>query len=120
MRDLEENIRVFRQRKDDRQRDTVVMVTLLLLGRLDLATVLASPAGERRHVLVRVERLLERERLRGARRHWSYDLNRHIALKQARDRLRETLPCIGAPPRSDTFRQKRRRSRENAALKITQ
>ena len=36
----------------------------------------------------RIERLLERERLRGGRRHWSYDLNRHIALKQALDRLR--------------------------------
>ena len=35
----------------------------------------------------RIERLLERERLRGGRRHWSYDLNRHIALKQALDRL---------------------------------
>ena len=32
--------------------------------------------------------MIERERQRGMRKHWSYDLNRHIALKQALDRLR--------------------------------
>ncbi len=34
-----------------------------------------------------VERALRRERAKGLRRHWSYDLNRHIALKRALDRL---------------------------------
>lgn len=33
----------------------------------------------------RVDRMLERERLKGLRGHWSYDLNRHIALKRLRD-----------------------------------
>lgn len=36
----------------------------------------------------RLERLIERERQKGVRRPWAYDLNRHIALKQALDALR--------------------------------
>jgi len=30
---------------------------------------------------------LRRERARSAMRHWSYDVNRHIAIKRARDRI---------------------------------
>jgi len=36
-------------------------------------------------------RLIERERQKGVIGHWSYDLNRHIALKQALDRLKAAL-----------------------------
>ena len=38
-----------------------------------------------------LENRLARERSKGVARHWSYDLNRHIALKAARDRLRACL-----------------------------
>ena len=34
-------------------------------------------------ILVRLRRALRAERSRGRAGHWSYDLNRHIALKQA-------------------------------------
>lgn len=34
---------------------------------------------------------LRRERAKSVGRHWSYDLNRHSALKQARDRIRSEL-----------------------------
>lgn len=34
---------------------------------------------------------LRRERNKSMMRHWSYDLNRHIALKSARNRLRAAL-----------------------------
>ena len=54
---------------------------------LDLSAALRSTGAERDAIMRRVERLIERERLKGAWRHWSYDLNRHIALKQALDRL---------------------------------
>ena len=60
-----------------------------ILSGIDLAQALATTGAARAAALLTVERLLERERLKGSRRHWSYDLNRHIALKQARDRLRE-------------------------------
>lgn len=43
--------------------------------------------GSRAKLLHRLDRIIERERLKGARKHWSYDLNRHIALKQLRDGL---------------------------------
>jgi hypothetical protein len=55
---------------------------------VDLAAALATSGVEREAAIRRLERLIERERLRGLRRHWSYDLNRHIAMKQALDRLR--------------------------------
>jgi hypothetical protein len=40
-------------------------------------------------IIRRVERLIERERQKGLSRHWAYDLNRHIALKQALEQLRQ-------------------------------
>lgn len=49
----------------------------------------------------RLARLIERERQKGVRRHWAYDLNRHIALKQALDALRNGENRSGgacAPP----------------------
>lgn len=49
---------------------------------IDLATALATHGEARKRICQRLRRLIERERLRGMRRHWSYDLNRHIALKQ--------------------------------------
>ncbi len=62
---------------------------------IDLGAALRSKGGERDLMVRRLERLIERERLKGWRRHWSYDLNRHIALKQALDRIRRSLP---SPP----------------------
>ncbi|WP_346432525.1 MULTISPECIES: hypothetical protein [unclassified Roseitalea] len=55
-------------------------------GRLENA-----PAASKRQWLTIVERHLARERNKGLARHWSYSLNRHIALKAARDRLRGML-----------------------------
>ena len=61
---------------------------LLLAAGIDIGAALAAPPSKRGGLIARLERLIERERLRGLRRHWSYDLNRHISLKQALDRLR--------------------------------
>jgi hypothetical protein len=51
---------------------------------------------EQRRLLARLARALRSERNRGRAGHWTYDLNRHIALAQAwhaeRRRLRETPP----------------------------
>lgn len=54
---------------------------------MDLQNAFLTAGEERDAVQRRLRRLIERERLRGVGRHWSYDLNRHIALKQAYDRL---------------------------------
>lgn len=45
----------------------------------------------RQRLLARLQRAIRAERKRGRAGHWSYDLNRHIALKQAIDRL--SLPA---------------------------
>ena len=60
---------------------------LFLICGMDLSSALQSSGAERLEVQRRLKRLIERERLKGVRGHWSYDLNRHIALSQALQRL---------------------------------
>ncbi|MCO5063141.1 MAG: cytoplasmic protein [Rhizobiaceae bacterium] len=61
---------------------------LQILCGLDLDAVLRASVQGLSAAIQRAERALRTERIKGLRRHWSYDLNRHIALKQAIDRLR--------------------------------
>ncbi|MBX3597031.1 MAG: cytoplasmic protein [Rhizobiaceae bacterium] len=56
---------------------------------VDLDKVLSEGTISRKAIGQRIDRALKAERIKGLQRHWSYDLNRHIALKQARDRLRK-------------------------------
>lgn len=88
MNGLGGEIRAFRQRKSEELAEARQTAALFLSTGVDLADALAAPAGERSRLRLRLERMIERERLRGWRRHWSYDLNRHISMKQALDRLR--------------------------------
>jgi hypothetical protein len=83
-----DDIRAFQSRKHDEHRLARQTAALFLTCGVDMADALSAPAKERNKVALKLERIIERERLRGVRRHWSYDLNRHIALKQALDRLR--------------------------------
>ncbi len=64
---------------------------------LDLSRALSEDTAGIARSILRLERMIERERQRGARGHWSYDLNRHIALKQALDRLRKAGALANAP-----------------------
>lgn len=77
----------FRATAETRVRDARQTAAFFLMTGLDLAEALSAPRSGRQALLARLDRLIERERLKGVRRHWSYDLNRHIALKQARDRI---------------------------------
>jgi hypothetical protein len=70
------------------RQEAAQLAGLFLAAGIDLREALEIAGAGREAVIRRVERLLERERLRGQARHWSYDLNRHIAIKQALDRLR--------------------------------
>jgi hypothetical protein len=85
---LGNEIRTFRQRKSDERDIARQMVALRLSVGIDLDTALLAGGKEKTRMILRLERRLEQERLRGMRRHWSYDLNRHISLKQALDLLR--------------------------------
>lgn len=89
MRSLEQEAGSFARHRQEQAKEAAQRVALRLLCGLDLEDVATAGTQDRQKLLDRVDRLLERERLKGLRNHWSYDLNRHIALKQARDRLRE-------------------------------
>ncbi|MHB2265932.1 cytoplasmic protein [Aliihoeflea sp. PC F10.4] len=67
------------------QRRAAQRVALLCNCGIDLDTIGQPDDARRKLIARRLKRLLERERIRGATQHWSYDLNRHIALKQALD-----------------------------------
>jgi len=78
---------------------------LQLVCGIDLAAALASVGAERAQKRSRILRALERERLKGLRKHWNYDLNRHIALKQALDRLDGRAAADGKTRPSKTKRR---------------
>ena len=84
--------RAFRNSKEEDRRAGARLAALFLTAGIEMRDALAAVGARRAQILMRIERLLERERLRGLRRHWSYDLNRHIALKQALDHLKSEAP----------------------------
>ena len=84
---MEREILAYRNRKASEAADARQTAALQLACGIDFATALQSRGQERTRIRLRIARQLKRERVRGLQRHWSYDLNRHIALKQALDRL---------------------------------
>lgn len=97
MKSLAEEASAFVRRREQRAVDAQGRVALQLMAGIDLDGARAGAAADRVKLRRRLLRLLERERLLGLARHWSYDLNRHIALKQALealfpDRVRRTPP----------------------------
>ena len=73
----------FRTRKKQEIEAARRTAAFFLACGVDLAAALAMRDEARRRLCRKLARLVERERLRGMCRHWSYDLNRHIALSQA-------------------------------------
>lgn len=88
MDDLRYEAKRFREKKAEEQSLARQAAALQLSAGIDIRAMIHASGEERSRLTLRLERLIERERLRGARRHWSYDLNRHISLKQALDCLR--------------------------------
>ncbi|MRN67139.1 cytoplasmic protein [Brucella sp. 10RB9213] len=60
---------------------------LQIVAGIDMDLLMKASKEEKQQASRRLGRLIERERLKGTNGHWSYDLNRHIALKQALDVL---------------------------------
>lgn len=85
---IEKEAGAFRQMKERRAVEARQSAAFFLVSGIDLNDALKTSGKERAVIVARLGRLIERERLKGVRRHWSYDLNRHIALKQAYDRLK--------------------------------
>lgn len=95
MSSLSADAGVFRTDKVRQAAEARQRAALQLACGLDLDALSAADAPARRAALGRVERALERERLKAALSHWSYDLNRHIALAEARNALRGDAAEIG-------------------------
>lgn len=89
--ELKRQTREFVAEKQAAAEEARQMAALRILCGLDFEDVMQSGPQQRLAALRSVERLVERERLKGLRRHWAYDLNRHIALSQACDSLRHSL-----------------------------
>lgn len=89
--DIQREAAAFRTSVETRQAEARQIAALQLACGMDLASALSSDPETLGPVVKRLERAIERERLRGLRRHWSYDLNRHIALKEVLDRLHGRL-----------------------------
>jgi hypothetical protein len=66
-------------------------IALRLQFGLDLEDLDRLESTALQRLSLRMSRRLERERLKGANGHWSYDLNRHIALKSALDDVRARI-----------------------------
>ncbi|MGO4451819.1 cytoplasmic protein [Phyllobacterium sp. TAF24] len=75
------------ERETARQR-----LALQILCGENLDTMIALGPADRLNYCRRLKRLIERERIKGGKGHWSYDLNRHIGLKQALDTLQKSIP----------------------------
>ena len=88
MGQLGQDARTFAIAKIKEEEHARQLVALRLTCGIGLSDAFGAGPEQRARLIRRLERLIERERLKGMRRHWSYDLNRHIALKQVLDQLR--------------------------------
>jgi hypothetical protein len=94
MNGLRQEIAAFLENKQSRASEARQIAALQIACHFDLAEALRSEPAARARIILQLERMIERERQRGMRKHWSYDLNRHIALKQALDSLRPAVPSL--------------------------
>lgn len=87
MDDLKRQACAFRRRRRQAAAEAGQRAALQLALGIDLGEAMAASGEARSGIIRKLRRILERERLKGLRRHWSYDLNRHIALKQVLELL---------------------------------
>lgn len=86
MHRLKEEMAAFIAEKENRAMEARQFAAVQLSCHVDLSGALDSDPGTRARIVLRLKHKIERERLRGASGHWSYDINRHIALKEALER----------------------------------
>jgi hypothetical protein len=112
MTTLQQEITAFKAAKQAEIATARQTAALRLACHADLRELLSADAESRGDAITKLRRLIERERLKGLRRHWSYDLNRHIALKQALDRLLGQAADAGSvPPAPLTLRRANKKRR---------
>ncbi len=84
---LEQARKIFLAEREQDRMSAMQRVALQIVAGIDIDRLVQASEVEKQQAARRLTRLIERERLKGTSGHWSYDLNRHIALKQALDRL---------------------------------
>lgn len=116
---LGEEARRYLSTKRQAEQDARQTAAFFLASGIDLAWALGAAPEEKAAIRLRLRRLLERERLKGAARHWSYDINRHIALKQVLDRLegKERTPPDAEGLRTGILRVRPTRHARRAGVK---
>lgn len=87
-RPLPSELARYKSNKEEAARAARQRVALQLACGFDLDQIATAGKEALNRSMLRLRRAMERERLRGRRQHWSYDLNRHIAMKEALDRLK--------------------------------
>lgn len=78
---------IFLTGKLQEQANAIQRASLQIIVGIDIDTLKTASLSEQRSTAQKLKRLIERERIKGLKGHWSYDLNRHIALKQTLDQL---------------------------------
>lgn len=106
MASIADDISTFLSARQTFERRARQIAAFRLATGIDLSAALAAEGEEKTRIVRQLARLIERERLRGAKRHWSYDINRHIALKQVLDEL------TGKPSRRRSAGEPRRHKNE--------
>lgn len=91
MNQMSEEIHAFLSERSAEREMAAQTVALRLMCGIDLDALLTANRAAQERALRVVRRMVGRERLRGLSGHWSYDLNRHIALSQAATRLSALL-----------------------------
>jgi hypothetical protein len=99
MGQFEDDAKGFATRKEEEAAQARQLAALSLTCGMDLRSALEAAPPARAALIRKLEHAMERERLRGMRRHWGYDLNRHIALKQVLDKLRSLAGTETSPGR---------------------
>ncbi len=84
---LKQDRSAFLALKSQQQTSAMQRVALQIIAGVDIDRMVDAPDDEKERTMQRLARLIERERQKGLSGHWSYDLNRHIALKQALNRM---------------------------------
>lgn len=84
---LRKACQAFLAARSQERMNSMQRIALQIIAGIDMDNLLSAPQDQQKQAQSKLIRLIERERLKGVSGHWSYDLNRHIALKQALDRL---------------------------------
>lgn len=84
---LQNDRQIFIEKRKEDALHAVQSSALQMSCGIDLLQITAATTETKAIIAAKLNRLIKRERLKGLNKHWSYDINRHIALKQVQRRI---------------------------------